>query len=96
MVSLTSIPQVAVEKKLMRENKVTRHDIGRQRFISQLWDWKNEHGGTILNQERRLGASPDWSREVQELDQRIVNWDCTLQTAISDAEVWVTFYSKES
>ncbi|KAJ8513382.1 hypothetical protein OPV22_003816 [Ensete ventricosum] len=102
--------QVAVEKKLMRENKVTRHDIGRQRFISQLWDWKNEHGGTILNQERRLGASPDWSREFFTMDearskavteafvrlykegliyrdQRIVNWDCTLQTTISDAEV---------
>ncbi|RRT35172.1 hypothetical protein B296_00046134 [Ensete ventricosum] len=38
MVSLTSIPQVAVEKKLMRENKVTRHDIGRQRFIYELVD----------------------------------------------------------
>ncbi|KAJ8513380.1 hypothetical protein OPV22_003814 [Ensete ventricosum] len=84
--------QVAVEKKLMRENKVTRHDIGRQRFISQLWDWKNEHGGTILNQERRSKAVTEafvrlYKEGLIYRDQRIVNWDCTLQTAISDAEI---------
>ncbi|EMS54534.1 Valyl-tRNA synthetase [Triticum urartu] len=49
--------QVVVEKKLMRERKLTRHDIGRDKFIS-------EYGGTILNQLRSLGASLDWSREV--------------------------------
>ncbi|XP_029118286.1 valine--tRNA ligase, mitochondrial 1 isoform X3 [Elaeis guineensis] len=102
--------QVVVEKKLMRERKLTRHDIGRESFVSEVWKWKNEYGGTILNQERRLGASLDWSRECFTMDDRrskavteafvrlyregliyrdhrLVNWDCTLRTAISDIEV---------
>uniref|UniRef100_A0A0D3FCW2 valine--tRNA ligase n=1 Tax=Oryza barthii TaxID=65489 RepID=A0A0D3FCW2_9ORYZ len=76
--------QVVVEKKLMREKKLTRHDIGREEFVSEVLKWKDEYGGTILNQLRRLGASLDWSRER---DYRLVNWDCTLRTAISDVEV---------
>uniref|UniRef100_A0A0E0CU02 valine--tRNA ligase n=1 Tax=Oryza meridionalis TaxID=40149 RepID=A0A0E0CU02_9ORYZ len=76
--------QVVVEKKLMREKKLTRHDIGREEFVYEVLKWKDEYGGTILNQLRRLGASLDWSRER---DYRLVNWDCTLRTAISDVEV---------
>uniref|UniRef100_A0A0D9VNJ4 valine--tRNA ligase n=1 Tax=Leersia perrieri TaxID=77586 RepID=A0A0D9VNJ4_9ORYZ len=102
--------QVVVEKKLMREKKLTRHDIGREEFVSEVLKWKNEYGGTILNQLRRLGASLDWSRECFTMDEprskavteafvrlykqgliyrdyRLVNWDCTLRTAISDVEV---------
>ncbi|KAL0316246.1 UNVERIFIED_CONTAM: Valine--tRNA ligase, mitochondrial 1 [Sesamum radiatum] len=56
--------QVVVEKKLMREMKLTRHDVGRERFVAEVWKWKNEYGGTILKQLRRLGASLDWTREV--------------------------------
>nr|ABF93604.1 Valyl-tRNA synthetase, putative, expressed [Oryza sativa Japonica Group] len=60
--------QVVVEKKLMREKKLTRHDIGREELVSEVLKWKDEYGGTILNQLRRLGASLDWSREVDYLD----------------------------
>lgn len=62
--------QVVVEKKLMRERKLTRHDIGREKFIAEVWKWKEEYGGTILNQERRLGASLDWSRECFTMDEK--------------------------
>ncbi|KAJ8759608.1 hypothetical protein K2173_008789 [Erythroxylum novogranatense] len=102
--------QVVVEKKLMREQHLTRHDMGREKFVEAVWKWKDEYGGTILNQLRRLGASLDWSRECFTMDEkrskavieefvrlykegliyrdlRLVNWDCTLRTAISDIEV---------
>ncbi|KAJ1694927.1 hypothetical protein LUZ63_011625 [Rhynchospora breviuscula] len=102
--------QVVVEKKLMRERKLSRHDIGREEFVAEVWKWKDQYGGTILTQERRLGASLDWSRECFTMDEkrsvavteafvrlhkegliyrdnRLVNWDCTLRTAISDIEV---------
>ncbi|GFQ01299.1 valine--tRNA ligase [Phtheirospermum japonicum] len=52
--------QVVVEKKLMREQKLTRHDLGRERFVDEVWKWKNEYGGTILKQLRCLGASLDF------------------------------------
>ncbi|KAJ4964063.1 hypothetical protein NE237_024002 [Protea cynaroides] len=62
--------QVVVEKKIMREKKLTRHDIGREGFVSEVWKWKNQYGGTILNQLRRLGASLDWSRECFTMDEK--------------------------
>ncbi|KAF9598518.1 hypothetical protein IFM89_028050 [Coptis chinensis] len=61
--------QVVVEKKIMRETKLTRHDIGRERFVSEVWKWKDEYGGTILDQKRRLGASLDWSRQCFTMDE---------------------------
>ncbi|XP_043712744.1 valine--tRNA ligase, mitochondrial 1 [Telopea speciosissima] len=61
--------QVVVEKKIMRERKLTRHDIGRENFVSEVWKWKDQYGGTILNQLRRLGASLDWSRECFTMDK---------------------------
>ncbi|CAH2052310.1 unnamed protein product, partial [Thlaspi arvense] len=102
--------QVAVEKNIMRERGLTRHDVGREEFINEVWKWKNQHGGTIQSQLRRLGASLDWSRECFTVDEirskavteafvllykegliyrdiRLVNWDCVLQTAVSDVEV---------
>ncbi|KAL4616097.1 hypothetical protein ACB092_07G174200 [Castanea dentata] len=60
--------QVVVEKKIMCERKLTRHDIGQEKFVSEVWDWKNKYGGTILQQLRRLGASLDWSREVEHIE----------------------------
>ncbi|XP_038687792.1 valine--tRNA ligase, mitochondrial 1-like [Tripterygium wilfordii] len=62
--------QVVVEKKLMRERHLTRHDIGREEFISEVWKWKDQYGGTILGQQRRLGASLDWSRECFTMDEK--------------------------
>ncbi|KAJ4705826.1 Valine--tRNA ligase-like protein [Melia azedarach] len=62
--------QVVVEKKLMRDRKLTRHDIGREKFVSEVWKWKDEYGGTILRQQRRLGASLDWSRECFTMDDQ--------------------------
>ncbi|XP_057805457.1 valine--tRNA ligase, mitochondrial 1 [Salvia miltiorrhiza] len=62
--------QVVVEKKLMREQKLTRHDVGRERFVDEVWKWKDEYGGTILKQLRRLGASLDWSRECFTMDEK--------------------------
>ncbi|WKA07110.1 hypothetical protein VitviT2T_024974 [Vitis vinifera] len=62
--------QVVVEKKLMRERKLTRHDIGRENFVSEVWNWKNEYGGVILKQQRRMGASLDWTRECFTMDEK--------------------------
>ncbi|GMY07076.1 valine--tRNA ligase, mitochondrial 1 isoform X2 [Fagus crenata] len=62
--------QVVVEKKIMRERKLTRHDVGRENFVSEVWEWKNKFGGTILQQLRRLGASLDWSRECFTMDEK--------------------------
>ncbi|CAL5323136.1 unnamed protein product [Camellia sinensis] len=62
--------QVVVEKKIMRERKLTRHDVGRERFVSEVWSWKEEYGGTILKQLRCLGASLDWSRECFTMDEK--------------------------
>ncbi|GLT32698.1 hypothetical protein SLA2020_073450 [Shorea laevis] len=62
--------QVVVEKKLMRERHLTRHDIGREEFVNEVWKWKNEYGRTILKQLSRLGASLDWSREAFTMDEK--------------------------
>ncbi|KAI3496387.1 hypothetical protein L1887_38748 [Cichorium endivia] len=65
--------QVVVEKKIMRERKMTRHDVGREKFVEEVWNWKEEYGGTILKQLRRLGASLDWSRECFTMDEKRSN-----------------------
>nr|KAJ0195012.1 hypothetical protein LSAT_V11C700366640 [Lactuca sativa] len=65
--------QVVVEKKIMRERKMTRHDVGREKFVEEVWQWKEEYGGTILKQLRRLGASLDWSRECFTMDEKRSN-----------------------
>ncbi|KAK7256894.1 hypothetical protein RIF29_30453 [Crotalaria pallida] len=62
--------QVVVEKKIMREKKLTRHDLGREKFIDEVSEWKNKYGGTILQQLCRLGASLDWSRECFTMDEK--------------------------
>lgn len=62
--------QVVVEKKLMREKSLTRHDIVREEFVNEVWKWKNEYGGTILRQQRRMGPSLDWSRECFTMDEK--------------------------
>lgn len=102
--------QVVVEKKLWREEKLSRHDLGREKFIEKIWEWKESKGGRIYHQLKKIGSSLDWDRvsftmdpklcrAVTEAfnqlyekgfiyrDNRLVNWSCTLKSAISDIEV---------
>lgn len=60
--------QNVVEKKLAKEKK-TRNDLGREKFLEEVWKWKEDHGNTITRQLRRLGASCDWSRERFTMDE---------------------------
>ena len=101
--------QMMVEKALVAEG-TGRKEVGRERFLERVWDWKKQYGGAITDQMRRLGASVDWSREYFTMDEDlsvavneafvrlweqgliyrgayIVNWDPTIQTAVSDLEV---------
>ncbi|MEQ9332793.1 valine--tRNA ligase [Thalassobaculum sp.] len=59
--------QMVVERNLAAEG-VDRRDLGREAFVDKVWQWKAESGGTIVNQLRRLGASPDWARERFTMD----------------------------
>ncbi|XP_053998029.1 valine--tRNA ligase [Hylaeus anthracinus] len=102
--------QVVVEKKLWKEERQTRHDIGRENFVQKVWKWKEEKGNRIYLQLRKLGGSLDWDRACFTMDpklcravteafirlhddgtiyrsNRLVNWSCTLKSAISDIEV---------
>ncbi len=60
--------QNVVERQLASEG-LTRHDLGRDKFIERVWQWRREKGGRIINQLKRLGASCDWSRERFTMDQ---------------------------
>ena len=59
--------QNVVERKLA-ESGTTRHDLGRERFLQEVWDWKDEYHGQISGQQRRMGISCDWTRERFTLD----------------------------
>jgi len=59
--------QAVVEKKLKKE-RISRHDLGREKFLEKVWEWKNEYGGRILDQLKRLGCSCDWTRTRFTLD----------------------------
>ncbi len=60
--------QMVVERQMAAEN-LTRHHLGREKFVERVWQWKAESGGTITRQLRRLGASPDWARERFTMDE---------------------------
>ncbi|GAA4083124.1 valine--tRNA ligase [Zhongshania borealis] len=60
--------QMLVERKLAAETGQTRHDLGRDAFLDKVWEWKEESGGTITRQLRRLGASVDWNHERFTMD----------------------------
>lgn len=102
--------QVVVEKLLWRDERLSRHDLGREKFIERIWNWRKEKGGRIYDQLRALGSSYDWTRVAFTMDpklcravteafvrlheagsiyrsSRLVNWSCTLRSAISDIEV---------
>ena len=101
--------QMVVERKLNAAG-TSRQEIGREKFVEKAWGWKEESGGIITQQLRRMGSSLDWSRERFTMDDelsavvekvfvdlfdegliyrgnRLVNWDPSLRTAISDLEV---------
>jgi len=64
--------QMVVERQLAAKG-LSRHDLGRDTFTQKIWEWKAESGGTITQQLRRLGASPDWSRERFTMDDGLSN-----------------------
>ncbi|HVN15362.1 MAG TPA: valine--tRNA ligase [Anaerolineales bacterium] len=77
--------QLMVERDLLKNEEVTREEIGREEFIKRTWEWKRKYGGMITNQIRRLGASCDWERERFTLDDG-------LSRAVREA--FVTLYEK--
>ncbi|MBU3731046.1 MAG: valine--tRNA ligase [Beijerinckiaceae bacterium] len=77
--------QMVVERKLAAEKRPDRRAMGREKFLEEVWAWKAESGGTIVNQLKRLGASCDWSRERFTMDEG-------LSRAV--LEVFVTLYKQ--
>ena len=59
--------QIVVERQLAAQN-ISRHDLGREKFLEKVWQWKNQSGGTITEQMRRVGCSADWTREYFTMD----------------------------
>ncbi|MGU7769420.1 valine--tRNA ligase [Burkholderia sp. MR1-5-21] len=76
--------QIVVERQLDAQG-VSRHDLGREKFVERVWEWKQQSGSTITGQVRRLGASPDWSREYFTMDDK-------MSAAVRD--VFVTLYEQ--
>ena len=66
--------QTKVERRLREEEGKTRVDLGRDAFLDRVWDWKEEHGGIIIGQLKRLGSSCDWSRERFTMDPAYSRW----------------------
>ena len=60
--------QIVVERQLDAQG-ISRHDLGREKFLEKVWEWKEYSGGTITRQMRRLGTSPDWKRERFTMDE---------------------------
>lgn len=63
--------QTVVEKELKKTAGVTRHDLGREKFVEKVWEWKHEYGDRIYRQMRRLGDSCDWDRATFTLDEGV-------------------------
>jgi len=78
--------QVKVEEVLRKEEGLTRYDLGREKFVERVWDWKKLYGSRIINQLKKLGSSCDWTRERFTMDE-------TLSKAVR--EVFVSLYEKD-
>lgn len=65
--------QTVVEKQLFNTSGLTKNDIGREKFVAQIWEWKDLYRNKICNQIKKLGSSVDWSAEVFTLDQNFTN-----------------------
>ncbi len=76
--------QNVVEKQLALQG-LTRHDIGREAFVKKVWEWKQEYGGQILGQMKRLGDSVDWSRERFTMDEGLSRAVLTIFKQLYDA-----------
>ena len=63
--------QMMVERQLASEGGPSRRELGREKFLERVWEWKAQYGGAITEQMRRLGASVDWSREYFTMDERL-------------------------
>ncbi len=77
--------QIKVEENLRVNEGLTRYDLGREKFLLRVWDWKNQYGNRIINQLKRLGSSCDWSRERFTMDE-----GCSKAVR----EVFVNLYNK--
>ena len=77
--------QIVVERQLAAQ-KVSRHDLGREKFLEKVWEWKEVSGGTITQQMRRVGCSADWTREYFTMD------DMRAETV---TEVFVRLYEQD-
>ncbi|MBQ4150292.1 MAG: valine--tRNA ligase [Clostridia bacterium] len=61
--------QIKVEEMLRKEEGLTRYDLGREKFLERVWDWKHQYGSRIINQLKKLGTSCDWTRERFTMDE---------------------------
>ncbi|MBQ9429416.1 MAG: valine--tRNA ligase, partial [Clostridia bacterium] len=61
--------QIKVEEQLRKNENLTRYDLGREKFLERVWDWKNQYGSRIINQLKKLGTSCDWTRERFTMDE---------------------------
>ena len=77
--------QNVVERNLAKEN-ISRHDLGREKFVKKVWEWREKYGSTIIHQLKKLGCSCDWSRERFTMDYNLSN---------AVKEVFVRLYEKE-
>ena len=77
--------QIKVEEALRVDEGLTRYDLGREKFLERVWDWKNKYGNRIVAQQKKMGASCDWERSR-----------CTMDEGCSKAvrEVFVSLYEK--
>ena len=77
--------QIKVEENLRVNEHLTRYDLGREKFLERVWDWKNKYGSRIINQLKKLGCSCDWTRERFTMDE-----GCSKAVR----EVFVSLYEK--
>jgi len=61
--------QIKVEEELRKKEGLTRYDLGREKFLERVWDWKNKYGNRIVQQQMKMGASCDWSRSRFTMDE---------------------------
>jgi len=77
--------QIKVEEALRKDEGLTRYDLGREKFLQRVWDWKHQYGSTIINQLKKLGCSCDWERERFTMDEKYSK---------AVREVFVNLYNK--
>ena len=77
--------QIKVEENLRKEEGLTRYDLGREKFLERVWDWKHKYGNRIISQLKKLGSSCDWERERFTMDE-----GCSKAVR----EVFVNLYNK--